>query len=71
MNKPKVIALKNLPMRPPITSTIAWFLLLDKFHAPGWLWGVMGTFFAFAWLVTVVVIWAQCPTELSELRAKP
>jgi hypothetical protein len=47
----KVIAQKNLPMRIPLWPTLTTWLLLDRFHAPEWLAGIMIFLIAFAWLV--------------------
>lgn len=68
MNKPKVIAMKQLPTKPPITATIAWFLLLDHFHAPAWLRGALGLWFAIIWTVVIIALYVQVPVELKELQ---
>jgi hypothetical protein len=69
MKKPKVIASKQLPSRLPTVATIAWFLLLDRFHAPGWLWGAMGVLFAIFWGGAIYAMYVQEPVELKELAA--
>lgn len=56
MKKRKVISSKNLPMRPPLIGTLVWWLVLDKIGAPGWVWGVLGTFIFVGWIVFVVDI---------------
>lgn len=67
MKKTKVIASKNLPMRPPLwTSLVAW-LLLDRFQPPGWVWGAVGCLFAFAWIVYFCTLFVHESTELKEL----
>lgn len=48
----KVINYKNLPARIPLTTLIVWYLVLDKWGVPGWLWGVMG-------MVAVIVVIAE------------
>lgn len=40
--KKKAIALKNLPIRNPISITVLSILALDYWNAPGWLCGVIG-----------------------------
>jgi hypothetical protein len=55
----KVIAHKNLPVRPPVTASIAMWLFLDRYQAPGWIWGVIGTLMAFAWVLYFVGVWLQ------------
>lgn len=71
MKHPKVIKLNQLPAKPPIVASIAWFLLLDRFHAPGWLWGAMGLLFAIFWGGTIYAMCVQDPIELKELASKP
>lgn len=41
-----VISQLNLPTPLPISFTIAVALLLDRAHAPGWLWGMFFTIMA-------------------------
>lgn len=45
----RVIANNNLPTRLPLWSTATWFLLMERFNAPQWLWGSLGFFFLLAW----------------------
>lgn len=45
----KVIATKNLPMPMPLQFSLICYLLLDKFQAAGWVWGVVCTVLAFVW----------------------
>lgn len=50
-NKKRVISRKNLPKRIPLYQAMVAYLMLDKFNASGWVWGVVGTIF---FLVTIV-----------------
>ena len=50
----KRIKASNLPMQPPLIGTLVWYLVLDRFDAPGWLWGVMGTLLAVLWIAFFV-----------------
>ncbi len=50
MTKKKVIARRNLPIRFPLSITALAYLFLDKFNAPGWIWGAAG--------VVVLIYWA-------------
>lgn len=45
--KPKTKRLRadNLPLRMPVSAIIAFYLLLERFNAPGWLFGVVFTFY--------------------------
>jgi hypothetical protein len=68
VNRPKVITFKQLPTRFPATSTIAWWLLLDRFHVPGWCWGMWGTVWVLLWIAMIFMAWQQRPTPLKELE---
>jgi hypothetical protein len=53
--KRRVISRKELPVKLPIFSTfMAWFFM-DKYHAPGWIWGVVGTVMAILWFGAILV----------------
>lgn len=54
MKKSKVIAYKNLPAKMPIVSSAVAYLFLDKFNAPGWVWGVVITLFSLLWIICIV-----------------
>lgn len=47
--KRKIVA--NLPMRNPIPGLMLWFIFLDHFQAPGWVWGAVGS----CWLILLLV----------------
>lgn len=49
----QVIDYENLPPRLPLVSTIVAYLFLAHLDAAGWVWGVIGTFFALLWLGSV------------------
>ena len=52
----KVVSYKNLPPRSPILGTIVYYLLLEHFHAPSWVYGVTVTLLgvvAFAWIIAL------------------
>ena len=55
----KVIDFKNFPSKLPVTSTIAVYLLLDKFNVPGWTWGIVGTIYAIVWVASIYGIIKQ------------
>jgi hypothetical protein len=55
----KRIRASNLPMQPPLSGTLLWYLLLTHFAAPGWVWGVMGTLFAVLWIAFFVGLFAN------------
>ncbi len=45
MKRHKVIAHKNLPLQFPLDTGLCLYLMLDKFHAAGWLFGVLLTIY--------------------------
>lgn len=49
-----VIPWDQLPARLPIQTTALVYLLLDRWSAPGWVWGVVGTVLALFWVLAVV-----------------
>ena len=57
--KNRVIAFKNLPSRPPIVLTAVTWLLLDRFKAPGWMFGAAGV----VMLLLSVAVVVGCSTE--------
>jgi hypothetical protein len=64
----KTIPLKELPMRSPILGAMVFWLFLDRYSAPSWLYGVIGTVY-----VTFFIVWAfdMCQrTDVSVLEGK-
>lgn len=55
MKKRRVISRANLPVRLPVWQTVTMVLVLDRFGAPGWLWGVAVTLVAIQWVLTYVI----------------
>lgn len=55
----KVISVKNLPARLPITSTAVFYLLMDKFNASPAAWGVGITLVVILWIVCITAICMQ------------
>lgn len=51
--KKKVISRNCLPTRFPFMFTAVVYLLMDKFGAPGWLWGVVGSLLALCWIGSI------------------
>jgi hypothetical protein len=60
----KVVHRKNLPASLPIFPTMTFWLILDRLHAPQWLWGVIGTILVLVWILRVIAI---LHTEMVEL----
>ncbi len=62
----KVISRKNLPVRlsTAFTDCGVSYLLLDKFNAPGWLWGVAFTWFGILLIGGLILAYKQKEVEV-------
>lgn len=62
-----------LPLRMPLAMTILLWLLLDRFHVPGWAWGIAGTLVLFIWVCWVwdVATRANINVDLNQLPRQP
>lgn len=54
-----VISRKNLPSSVPFNWTCVLFLLLDRFSAPGWVWGAVGLLVVLAWIGCLMAIYEE------------
>jgi len=55
MRARKVVHADNLPLPwKPLGSALLWFLALDRFNAPGWLYGVAVSLWV---IMTLVWVW--------------
>lgn len=52
--KRKVISPKSLPTRLPVTFTMVLGLLLDRYDAPGWVWGATGAIMLLIWVAAAI-----------------
>lgn len=64
MKSRKVISDACLPVRLPIYPTVTVLLLLDRFHAPGWLWGVMCTLYGALLVAGACLKWSEKPADI-------
>lgn len=62
--KRKALDRKNLPCSLPTSSTAIAWLLLDRFSAPGWLWGVSLTLLAILWIASIYDVFTCEKVEL-------
>lgn len=62
----KVLAYNNLPTRLPLWPTITSWLALEHWSAAEWLYGVVGVFFLFSWIVSIVSIIKETRVDLLE-----
>ena len=68
MNKTKVISNKNFPVPMPLQFSAIVYLLLDKFHADSWVWGVVCTILAIFWIAYFVCIATSDYVDIFEKR---
>jgi protein-S-isoprenylcysteine O-methyltransferase Ste14 len=59
MEPKKVIKRSNLPPKLPITGALVVYLCLDRWQAPGWLYGAFGAIFAVYFIVVLAMIWNE------------
>jgi hypothetical protein len=59
MTDRRVIKYRNLPTKLPIGSTAVVWLLLDRFQAPGWVWGAVGVICLATWAAVIYQIWIE------------
>lgn len=62
----KVIHPRSLPTQLPIVDTIAWYLLLDHFTAPGWAYGVAFTVLGIIWVGAAYRVGMQDTVDIFE-----
>ena len=65
MKEVRVIDRKCLPTNFRFLWVIVYWLLLDRFEAPGWAYGVLWTLFAIYTLTAFAVIWNQKLVKLT------
>lgn len=61
----KVISPKQLPIRPPIIGGCVTWLMLDRLHAPGWLYGVLATLYL---ILALACIYDMCSRNVKEIE---
>jgi hypothetical protein len=55
----KVLAWSNMPTRLPLIPSMVFYLFLDHFKAPGWIWGAACVLIGFIWLVAIIGLFTQ------------
>ncbi len=63
----KVLHHEQLPVRLPLWPSITFFLLLDRCHSPGWVWGAGGLIVVLAWISFVVRTYQERDVKIQEL----
>lgn len=66
----KKISYRNIPSKPPIWNTLVCFLVMERFNAPEWLWGVLGFIFAIAWVASIYGIIMEEAVDIFEEKPK-
>jgi len=67
MTKLQVVSFKNLPARFPIVGTCVAWLMLDRLHAPGWLWGAIGAGVILIWTAVIIACIREVRVEIGGL----
>ena len=62
--KKKVVKPSCLPMRPPVLGTIVYWLALEYWQAPGWIWGVVGTIMVTGWALWIYALFLYDPVDI-------
>ncbi len=57
--KKKVVAVKNEKTKLPIEFTALCWMLMDRFHAIGWVKGMAWTLIAVIWIGLLYNIWIE------------
>jgi hypothetical protein len=64
MKKNRVIKRENLPLKISIWNPLTCFLALERFNAPGWLYGALGVLFLFADIAAIYRILTETEVDL-------
>lgn len=64
----KVLSWQQMPMRSPLILSMVTWLMLDRFDAVGWVYGVVGTMVVILWIAFFCSLWTFTPTKIRELE---
>lgn len=53
-----------MPAQLPLQTTALAYLLLDRWQAAGWVWGVVGTMLALIWVWALIRMYTDKPKAL-------
>lgn len=59
MKKRRVVKRACLASKPPIMESLLFWLILDRFHAPGYAWGIVGTLVVLIWIGFVITLFSE------------
>jgi hypothetical protein len=68
MKAKKVLSFSALPSRLPIWQTATCWLMSDRLHAAGWVWGVLGSLMALLWMGSIAGMIREEQVDLKELQ---
>lgn len=68
MKRYKVIAHRHVPTRLPVCWTVLAYLVLDRFHAAGWVWASAAVLIILHWAISIILMKVETPVDLAELR---
>lgn len=54
-----VLPSSHLPVRMPLIPSMVFYMALDMYQAPGWLWGAAWSIMALVWCVWAAMAWQQ------------
>ncbi len=60
----RVISGKRMPVRLPIVGCCVWWLMLDRLHAPDWVYGLVGGVAVLVLIGLAVVVWKQVEVDV-------
>lgn len=64
MKTPKYIKASNLPPRLSIVWPLVWWLILERFNAPGWVYGALYTVIAVVFIAECIRLWTGESVDL-------
>ena len=62
----KVVRPYNLPTRAPVLDTVVAWLLLDRLHAPQWIWTTVAVCWVAEWLLWFALLFVEERTDIFE-----
>ena len=64
MKKQRYIKANNLPPRPSILTFLVWWLILERFNAPAWLYGAL---YVLLGMLFIVEVWRMFACDAVDL----
>lgn len=64
MKTPKYLKASNLPPRISFVWPMVWWLILERFNAPGWVYGALYTVIAVVFVAECIRLWTGEAVDL-------